>query len=75
MNNIFEILAPLARNRAYLDPGSGSILLQLVIAAALGAAFAVKVYWKKIKGALSKNKSNDETDTQFQEPNNPEKKS
>ena len=54
MNNIFEFLAPLARNRAYLDPGSGSILLQLVIAAALGAAFAVKVYWKKIKGALAR---------------------
>ncbi len=52
MNNIFELFAPLARNRAYLDPGSGSILLQMVIAAALGAAFAVKVYWKKIKGAF-----------------------
>jgi hypothetical protein len=60
MNNIFELLAPLARNRAYLDPGSGSILLQMVIAAALGAAFAVKVYWKKIKGALSKKKSESE---------------
>jgi len=75
MINIFEILAPLARNRAYLDPGSGSILLQLVIAAALGAAFAVKIYWKKIKVALSKNKSNDESDTQAQAPDDPEKKS
>jgi hypothetical protein len=33
----------------YLDPGSGSFLLQLLIAAILGGAFAVKVYWKKIK--------------------------
>jgi hypothetical protein len=32
----------------------------MVIAAALGAAFAVKVYWKKIKGALSKKKSESE---------------
>jgi hypothetical protein len=75
MNTIFELLAPLARNRAYLDPGSGSILLQIVIAAALGAAFAVKVYWKKIKGALSKNKGNDKTDTVVQAPDEPEKKS
>jgi hypothetical protein len=60
MNIIFEILTPVARQRAYLDPGSGSILLQMVIAAALGAAFAVKVYWKKIKGALSKKKSESE---------------
>jgi hypothetical protein len=38
----------------HLDPGSGSILLQLLVAAALGAAFAVKVYWKKIKAAFGK---------------------
>jgi hypothetical protein len=60
MSHIFELLAPLARERAYLDPGSGSILLQMVIAAALGAALAVKVYWKKIKGTLSKKKSESE---------------
>jgi hypothetical protein len=63
MNHIFEILSPLARDRAYLDPGSGSILLQMVIAAALGTAFAVKVYWKKIKGAFSKKKSESEITT------------
>jgi len=54
MENLIHLLAPLARERAYLDPGSGSILLQLLVAAALGAAFAVKVYWKKIKAALGK---------------------
>ena len=75
MNHMFEVLTPLARERAYLDPGSGSILLQMVIAAALGAAFAVKVYWKKIKGALSKNKSNDKTDIEVQAPDETEKKS
>ena len=59
MNTLIEFLSPLTRDRAYLDPGSGSILLQMVIAAALGAAFAVKVYWKKIKGTLSKKKNGD----------------
>jgi hypothetical protein len=33
----------------YLDPGSGSFLLQLLLAALLGGAFAIKIYWKKIK--------------------------
>jgi len=33
----------------YLDPGSGSMILQIVIAAVLGGAYAAKVYWKKIK--------------------------
>jgi hypothetical protein len=54
MENLIHLLAPLARERAYLDPGSGSILLQLLVAALLGAAFAIKVYWKKIKAALGK---------------------
>lgn len=54
MHQIIQLLAPLARQRAYLDPGSGSILLQLLVAAALGAAFAIKVYWKKIKVIFKK---------------------
>ena len=34
----------------YLDPGSGSFLLQLAIAALLGLAVAFRAYWGKIKG-------------------------
>lgn len=33
----------------YLDPGSGSFLIQLLMAAALGIGVAVKMYWSKIK--------------------------
>jgi hypothetical protein len=33
----------------YLDPGSGSFLLQLLLAALLGGGFAIKIYWKKIR--------------------------
>ena len=36
----------------YLDPGSGSLLIQLAIAAALGLAVAVRASWGKIKGWL-----------------------
>ena len=35
---------------AYLDPGSGSFLIQLLIAALLGAGIALRAYWGKIKG-------------------------
>jgi hypothetical protein len=35
---------------AYLDPGSGSFLIQLVIAGLLGAALAVRMSWARIKG-------------------------
>lgn len=33
---------------AYIDPGTGSLVLQMLIAGALGAAFAVKRFWRKI---------------------------
>lgn len=37
---------------AYLDPGSGSYILQILIAALLGASVGVKIYWKRIKHML-----------------------
>jgi len=39
---------------AYLDPGTGSYLLQILLATLLGAAFAIKVFWQKIKISLKK---------------------
>lgn len=33
----------------YLDPGSGSLLVQLLLAAVLGVGVAVRIYWNKIK--------------------------
>ena len=34
----------------YLDPGSGSFLIQLLIAALLGLAVAIRASWSRIKG-------------------------
>lgn len=34
----------------YLDPGSGSFLIHLLIAALLGLGMAVRASWSKIKG-------------------------
>ena len=34
----------------YLDPGSGSFLLQLAIAAVLGLLVAIRASWGRIKG-------------------------
>ncbi|MDD2522060.1 MAG: hypothetical protein PHW11_04495 [Anaerolineaceae bacterium] len=36
-------------HRQYLDPGSGSMLIQLAIAAVLGAGVLLRVFWKNIK--------------------------
>jgi len=35
--------------QAYLDPGSGSYLLQILIGTALGILISFKIYWKKIQ--------------------------
>ncbi|HEX9840572.1 MAG TPA: hypothetical protein VGA72_14575 [Anaerolineales bacterium] len=46
----------------YLDPGSGSFLIQLLIAALLGLAVAVRASWSKIKGWFGIQPKNDEDD-------------
>ena len=43
---------------AYLDPGTGSMVWQVLVAVGLGAAFTVKTYWQRIKLFLKKNKTN-----------------
>ena len=39
---------------AYIDPGTGSYILQVAIALLVGVAFSVKVFWKKISAFLRK---------------------
>lgn len=46
-----------ARPLLYLDPGSGSFLIQLLLAAILGIGVASKVYWSKIKTLFGGKKS------------------
>ena len=47
----------------YLDPGSGSIILQIVLAALLGAGAIVGIYWKKVKSFLM-GKKQDQTQSE-----------
>ena len=35
---------------AYLDPGTGAFILQMLIAGALTAGASVKIFWHRIKG-------------------------
>jgi len=39
--------------QAYIDPGTGSYIFQLLIAGLLGAAFTAKVFWKRIGAFLT----------------------
>jgi hypothetical protein len=44
------IFSGLGDKLAYLDPGSGSFLVQILIAALLGIGVALRASWGKIKG-------------------------
>jgi hypothetical protein len=56
---VFCILAPVAH--AYLDPGSGSMMLQLLLAGLAGVVVAIKVFWRRILVffGLAKDKNRD----------------
>ena len=40
---------------AYLDPGSGSFIIQMLLAGGLGLAFLIKTYWRKLISFFQKN--------------------
>lgn len=60
MQSIFHSLLssgpmfPFLRPHAYLDPGSGSFLIQLLIAGLVGAGFIIKASWSKIKAFFTR---------------------
>lgn len=43
---------------AYLDPGSGSMVLQALLGGVAGVAVMVKLFWHNIRGALRFGKKN-----------------
>ena len=40
---------PIEIKVAYLDPGTGSMILQAIVATLAGAAVAITAYWQKIR--------------------------
>lgn len=61
--NVFGslLVKVLASPLAYLDPGTGSYVIQLLIAGLMGALFLVKLYWGKIKSFFVRPSLKDET--------------
>jgi hypothetical protein len=53
-------IAPPMRFLAYLDPGSGSMILQMLAGGVAAFAVTGKLYWKRIKGVLRIGKRDDE---------------
>jgi len=51
------IAAP--RHIAYLDPGTGSYMFQVVVGAVLGVAVSMKLMWKRTLARFSRRSSRD----------------
>jgi len=49
---VVQLLLPQAAF-AYLDPGTGSYIFQVLVAAVIGGLFTIKIYWRKIKNFFS----------------------
>jgi len=47
------LLSSSGNSYAYLDLGTGSYFIQILIAVSLGALYSVKVFWKNIKSFFS----------------------
>ncbi|MEE8295649.1 MAG: hypothetical protein V3R64_08050 [Sphingomonadales bacterium] len=53
---------------AYLDPGTGAMILQIVLGGIAGALMVGKLYWHKIKVKLGLHKPEPEVETEKSKP-------
>ena len=51
---------PLEIRIAYLDPGTGSLILQALVASLAGAVVAITAYWQKIRTFFRRSPRNSE---------------
>jgi hypothetical protein len=56
------LIATVAPAHAYLDPGSGSMIIQLILGAIAGAGVALKLYWNKIVYFFSRSQKEEKRD-------------
>ncbi len=50
---LFLSVFPIRDAHAYIDPGTGSYIFQVIVAGLLGAGFVVKMFWRNIKTFLT----------------------
>ena len=58
----FSLLATKAH--AYIDPGSGSIIIQAIIGAIATVVTTASIYWNKLKNFFNKNKKKDDEENE-----------
>lgn len=51
---IIYLLCSVSQAHAYLDPGTGSIILQAILGFIAAVAATVSIYWEKFKSIINK---------------------
>jgi hypothetical protein len=51
----------------YLDPGTGSILVQMLVAAVLGAGLLIRSQWAKIKKLLGMSSAEEKKESDLED--------
>jgi hypothetical protein len=59
---VIAVLLVPTRAMAYLDPGSGSMLLQLLLGGVAGLAVVVKLFWRRLLAFFGVKKVDRDTD-------------
>jgi hypothetical protein len=64
-SNLFRVFisTPLFHPNEYLDPGSGSFLIQLLIGGLVAVGFTVRMFWGKIKAFFTRNSTKNDDNT------------
>ena len=53
--SVWALVVPAAD--AYVDPGSGSFIVQLLVGGVMAAGLSVKVFWRRIRSVFSRGSS------------------
>jgi len=61
---VLALLLLVREAHAYLDPGTGSYIIQILIAGLFGALFVLKVFWGRIVGFFGKGSLESEASVQ-----------
>ena len=63
-SSLFWVLLLVSPAYAYLDPGSGSMLLQLILGGVAGLAVVFKLYWNRFLSFIGIQKKTKEGETE-----------
>lgn len=59
---VLLLLLMMAEANAYLDPGTGSMMLQVILGGIAAVGVAVKLYWHRLLAAFGRRKKQSDED-------------